>query len=183
MATPAPATFAQLLEEAVNEPGLISTAYTNFHSYSLGNQLLALAQCIVRGTEPGTIATYQRWRELGRHVRRGETAITLCMPVTVKRAAEDKDEPDALFTGFIYRPNWFVLAQTDGQPLPELPPATWDRAQGLAALNVQEVPFAALDGNALGYANGRSIAVNPVNPLPHKTRFHELAHVLLGHTA
>jgi hypothetical protein len=35
----------------------------------------------------------------------------------------------------------------------------------------------------LGYAQGRTIAVNPVNPLPHKTRFHELAHILLGYTA
>ena len=38
------------------------------------------------------------------------------------------------------------------------------------------------DGNCLGYARERSIAINPVNPMPHKTRFHELAHVLLGHT-
>ena len=35
----------------------------------------------------------------------------------------------------------------------------------------------------MGYARERSIALNPLNPLPHKTRFHELAHVLLGHTA
>ena len=35
----------------------------------------------------------------------------------------------------------------------------------------------------MGYARERSIALNPMNPLPHKTRFHELAHVLLGHTA
>jgi hypothetical protein len=26
------------------------------------------------------------------------------------------------------------------------------------------------------------IAVSPLNPLPHKTTFHELAHVLLGET-
>ena len=39
------------------------------------------------------------------------------------------------------------------------------------------------DGNVLGFARARSIAVNPVNPMPHKTRFHEMAHVLLGHTA
>ena len=32
------------------------------------------------------------------------------------------------------------------------------------------------------YARARSIAINPVNPLPWKTRFHECAHVLLGHT-
>ena len=35
----------------------------------------------------------------------------------------------------------------------------------------------------MGYARECSIAINPLNPLPHKTRFHELAHVLLGHTA
>src|SRR5687768_17872635 len=35
----------------------------------------------------------------------------------------------------------------------------------------------------MGFARGRSIAVSPLNSLPWKTRFHELAHVLLGHTA
>ena len=72
-------------------------------------------------------------------------------------------------------PFWFVLAQTDGKPLPATTAPTWDAARALAALNVQEVEFASLDGNTLGYAQGRTIAVNPVNPLPHKTRFHELA--------
>jgi len=74
------------------------------------------------------------------------------------------------------------LAQTDGQPLqePEIP--AWDKNTALAALDVCEISFDVLDGNCLGFARGRSIAINPVNPLPHKTRFHELAHVLLGHT-
>jgi hypothetical protein len=85
--------------------------------------------------------------------------------------------------GFVYRPFWFVLAQTDGKPLPASTLPTWDAALALAALDVREVEFAALDGNTLRYAQGRTIAVNPVNPLPYKTRFHELAHVLLGHTA
>ena len=85
MATPAPATFAQLLEHAVNEPGILSNAYRQFHGYSIGNQLLALSQCLARGIQPGPIATFQRWKELGRYVRRGEKAITLCRPVTVKR--------------------------------------------------------------------------------------------------
>jgi hypothetical protein len=35
----------------------------------------------------------------------------------------------------------------------------------------------------MGFARGRSIAVSPLNPLSHKTTFHELAHVLLGHTS
>ena len=40
-----------------------------------------------------------------------------------------------------------------------------------------------MNGNAQGYAApGKQIAINPVAALPHKTMFHELAHVVLGHT-
>src|SRR4051812_9950891 len=94
MATPAPATFAKLLEDAVNEPGSISAAYTAFHNYSLGNQLLAWGQCLARGIQPGAIATFQGWKGFGRFVRRGEKAITLCRPVTVKRTEPTADGTD-----------------------------------------------------------------------------------------
>lgn len=184
MATPAPETFAHLLESAINEPGLISSAYSAFHNYSLGNQLLALAQCMARGITPGPIATYQRWKELGRYVRKGEKAITLCRPVTVKRAtpADDGDE-QTVATFFVYKPLWFVLAQTEGESVPEPQTASWDRERALDVLNITEIPFDAMNGNVMGFARERSIAINAVNPMPHKTRFHELAHILLGHTA
>ena len=39
-----------------------------------------------------------------------------------------------------------------------------------------------LNGNVQGYARQRTIAVSPVAALPVKTTFHEVAHVLLGHT-
>ena len=179
-----PQGFADLLQSAVTEPGTISQAYQQFHSYSLGNQLLALFQCHERSITPGPMATYPRWRELGRHVKRGEKALTLCMPVTIKRKSETTDdEPDDVYTRFVYKSRWFVLSQTEGEPLPEPDTPTWDKAQALDALNVQEIPFNSTNGNCLGYAQDRAIAINPVNPLPHKTRFHELAHVLLGHTA
>jgi hypothetical protein len=173
--------FAELLQSAVTEPGIISAAYRQFHSYSLGNQLLAWSQCLARGIQPGPMATYPRWKELGRQVRKGEKAITLCQPVTIKRKADQGDDPE-VFTRFIHRPSWFVLAQTDGQPLAESPIPAWDADRALAALQVQEIPFDGLDGNCLGFARERSIAINPINPMPHKTRFHECAHVLLGHT-
>src|SRR5688572_6281468 len=116
-----PTTWANLLAGAVNEPGRIHAAYSAFHGYSVGNQLLALFQCAERGIEPGPIATYKSWAEKGRQVRRGEKAITLCQPVTVstKRPADaDGDnEPEPRRFGqtvFVYRPSWFVLTQTDG---------------------------------------------------------------------
>lgn len=176
--------FADLLRSAVTDPGIISAAYRQFHNYSIGNQLLAWAQCVQRGIEPGPIATYRRWQELGRQVRRGEKAITLCRPVTVKRTekADDGTEQPTTATWFILRASWFVLAQTEGEPLPEQPVYEWEQSRAYTALDVREVPFDLLDGNTLGFARERSIAINPVNPHVAKTRFHELAHVLLGHT-
>jgi antirestriction protein ArdC len=179
MSTPS---FAELLQQAVSEPGTISKSYSQFYNYSFGNQLLAWAQCIQSVIPPGPLATFMRWKELGRYVKKGEKALTLCMPVTVKRKTEEQDDPE-IFTRFVYRNNWFVLAQTEGQDLPPSAMSKWDKDQALAALSIQEILFDLLDGNCLGFARDRSIAINPVNPLPHKTRFHELAHILLGHTA
>jgi hypothetical protein len=39
-----------------------------------------------------------------------------------------------------------------------------------------------IDGNCQGYASGQTFALNPVAALPHKTSFHEMAHIVLGHT-
>jgi antirestriction protein ArdC len=159
-------------------------AYSAFHNYSLGNQLLALVQCQLRGIEPGPINTFPKWQDLKRHVKKGEKALTLCMPVTVKRKDVDEtgEEKEASFTTFVYKARWFVLAQTDGEAmeLPTMP--TWDADKALAGLNIQRIAFTETDGNCQGYAKQRSIAINPVAQLPHKTFFHELAHVALAHT-
>jgi len=121
----------------------------------------------------------------GTMVSKGEKAITLCQPVTVKRRAADgaDDDQSDVFTRFVYKPHWFVLAQTDGAELPAALLPTWDRARALAALGINEESFALMNGNVQGYARQRTIAVSPVAALPHKTTFHEVAHVLLGHTA
>ena len=176
-----PAQWSRLLSEAVSQPGLLLAAYSAFHQYSIGNQVLALVQCKQRSLKPGPLATFQAWKDKGRYVRKGEKALTLCMPITVK--SRDEQDADARFTCFVYKPRWFVLAQTEGQDVaPTLPPS-WDKARALAALNIAETPFELLDGNTQGYAKGRSVSVSPIAALPHKTLFHELAHVTLGHTA
>jgi antirestriction protein ArdC len=178
--------WAALLERAVTQPGVISSAYTQFHAYSVGNQLLAWAQCMQREIPLGPIATFVRWKELGRHVKRGEKALTLCQPVTIKRNSDGSanDSPDAeVLVRFMFRSRWFVLAQTEGQDLAPAEILSWDKARALDALNVREVAFDCRDGNVMGYAREREILISPLNPLPHKTLFHELAHVLLGHTS
>lgn len=183
--TPAAAQHAwgELLRHAVATPGLMHRAYNAFHNYSVGNQLLALVQCEERGITPGPIATYQGWLEKGRQVQRGERALILCMPLKRKLRADAAAEAVEVISAFVYKPRWFVLAQTEGAelPPPELP--TWDKTRALAALDVCEIPFDELDGNCQGFARKRQIAVSPVAALPYKTTFHELAHVILGHTA
>ena len=174
--------FSDLLAEALREPGIISRAYSLFHQYSLGNAIAALVQCAARGITVGPIATFPKWKELGRHVRKGERALVLCMPVTCKREREGEDgaKVEDPFTRFVWRPNWFVLAQTDGtsEPAPVAAPG-WDADTALGALSIERVPFEHMDGNAQGYARARSVAVSPLAENPLKTLVHELARVIV----
>lgn len=179
--------WASLLLEAVNKPGLIMEAYSAFHRYSFGNQILAVVQCQLRGLEPGPINTFPGWQALGRTVKRGERALTLCMPITRKVRDEESHDSegeshDRTFTSFVLKPRWFVISQTVGDEFvpPSLP--EWNAEQALAALDIERINFTYADGNCQGYAKRRQIAINPVAQLPHKTLFHEAAHVILGHT-
>jgi hypothetical protein len=83
----------------------------------------------------------------------------------------------------VFRANWFVLAQTDGPDVEQSAIPDWDRLRALEMLGIVEEPFAMTDGNCQGYARRRTIAVSQMAELPEKTRFHELAHVVLGHTS
>jgi hypothetical protein len=179
--------WSLLLVEAVNKPGIIMDAYSAFHNYSIGNQILALMQCRGRGLEPGPINTFPGWQGLGRSVKRGERALTLCMPITRKVRDEgshdsESEDVERTFTTFVYKPRWFVLSQTVGEEFisPCLP--DWNTDHALATLEIEQINFTHTDGNCQGYARQRQIAINPVAQLPHKTRFHEIAHVMLGHT-
>ena len=94
--------FADLLQQAVTLPGTLSTAYQQFHDYSLGNVLLAWSQCAGRQIPLGPLATYPRWKALGRHVKRGETALTLCQPITIRRKDADANDESEIIVRFTY---------------------------------------------------------------------------------
>lgn len=176
--------WAKLLEDAVKTPGMIHECYSRFWNYSVGNQILALVQAHGRELQLGPVNTFKGWQALGRNVKKGEKAIAMIMPVTCKRkpkeGAEKRD--DDRFTMFVMRNNWFLLSQTEGEDYsaPAIP--EWDRDRALVELEIALSAYESLDGNSQGYARAREIAINPVAALPHKTMFHELAHVVLGHT-
>lgn len=177
------ANFSQLLSDAVNQPGVLSTCYSTFHGYSIGNQMLAWSQCIARDIPLGPIATFKKWSDLGRRVSKGQKAIALVMPVTISKKDDAGEKTGEVFSLFTLKNNWFVLGQTEGEDFAaEVVIPSWDKAAAYEALGVTEVAFEHTDGNCQGYAYSSSIAINPVATLPHKTRFHEIAHVVLGHT-
>lgn len=182
--------WTELLEKALSEPGRISEAYSRFHSYSFGNQILAWVQCSVRGIPLGPIGTFLHWKDCGRYVRKGEKALTLCMPITGKRTAEKhndetgQDETVEIgYTRFLFKPHWFVLSQTDGAEYTPEPIPTWNENKALEALGITRVAFTVTDGNCQGYADGNAIAVSPIAEHPQRTALHEIAHVVLGHTS
>lgn len=87
-----------------------------FHRYSARNCLLILAQ------RPGAsrVAGYNRWREMGHQVRRGEEAIRILAPVS--RTVEDEGTGEKVRALIGFRVvSVFDVSQTDGEPLPEAP--------------------------------------------------------------
>ena len=185
-----------LFEQALTQPGVMSKAYSVFYEYSLGNAFLAASQLIDRKLPISPIASFNKWKELGRMVKKGEKAIALVMPVTVKSKSKDEGEDGGVNTEsgsntqakssgrtiFILKNNWFALCQTDGaEHAHEVVIPKWDKARALASLGITEQDFKSMSGNAQGYAipNEKKLAINPLAALPWKTTFHEMAHCLL----
>ena len=186
--------FQALLVDALTTPGRVSEAYSLFHGYSIGNALWVAEQLACRGEPLAPIATFNRWRELGRMVKKGSKALCMSMPVAVKAktdqaARAQADETDATpgrFVFFVARRNWFALHQTE--PVEGAEPQTietarpdWNAERALEALKITREDFQHMDGNVQGYARPAecTVAVSPLASLPHKTLFHELAHCLL----
>lgn len=176
--------FSEYLKDIVTKEGVLSSCYSTFHNYSILNQIMASSQLQARGQNIAPIASYKRWQELGRQVKKGSKAIALLMPVLVNKKDSEGNKTDDKMQLFVTRNNWFSLDDTEGQDFkPEVKIAAWNKEKAMAALDIKEAPFQSINGNAQGYAKEREIAINPLAILPHKTTFHELAHIVLGHTA
>lgn len=176
--------FAELLSEAVNKPGVLSDCYKRFYNYSFGNQMWIWSQLVSQDKPLQPVNTFDRWLKMGRCVSKGQKAtLSVLIPMTIgKKEPEDKG-----FTMFKLRNCLFTADQTtvvDESKDIETAEVTaeWDKTLALETLKIDQVGFASLNGNSQGYAFGRSFAVNPCAVLPHKVTFHELAHIVLGHT-
>jgi antirestriction protein ArdC len=150
-----------------------------FHSYSLNNVELIYWQ----SPEATQVAGYRTWQTMGRQVRKGEKAIRILAPMTAKN-----DDDVTVIIGFRFV-NVFDIAQTDGDPLPDVVrilDAGVDGYERLRTAFEAASPFTVTYGNA-GGANGwcepttGTIMIGDSLPQAQtlKTLAHEIAHARL----
>ena len=164
-------------------------AQARFHSYSLGNVLLIVAQ----KPDATRVAGFHTWLRLGRHVRKGEHGIRILAPVTVRKADIEDDAEARTVTRFRIV-TVFDISSTDGDPLPEHPcrALTTDSERGRwlfgRLLNIaraegievsEHVPLR--DANGVYVPGANLIGLHPglSQDQKAKTLCHELAHALL----
>jgi hypothetical protein len=178
--------WPKLLDEALTAPGNLGSVYSRFHDYSIGNMLLFLMQGV---HEP--IASASTWKRVGREVTNWRERKEVIVPVYSKEPPTEPEEEEtpaerrervARLIGFKAVRAVFPLSATDGPELPPQPTSGWDLETALAKLAIKRVPFEQINGNIQGVSQGREYALNPVAVHPLKTTFHELAHIVLGHT-
>ncbi len=81
--------WPKLMEEALTAPGNLGNVYSRFHDYSLTNELLFFMQGI---HEP--VASFSRWKALGRQVLKGARAKEVIVPVLVNKPAPEDERSD-----------------------------------------------------------------------------------------
>jgi antirestriction protein ArdC len=94
--------------------------------YSLNNQWLIALDCAARGITPTYVAGFRAFLDLNRCVRKGETAIRILAPITVKQRDADGEQTGETKTFFRTVPV-FDVSMTDPlpgkEPFPLNPPS------------------------------------------------------------
>jgi hypothetical protein len=67
-------------------------ARETLHAYSASNCMLIAMQCHQRGIVPEHIAGFHVWIKLGRAVRKGDQALRILAPITVKQPQQDSED-------------------------------------------------------------------------------------------
>lgn len=181
----------QMLDPSV--PAHLGRTYTGFKSGSGGRGYSPMNQFwIFLQSKPGDVypaGPFGTWKGLGRNIIKGSKAKTVLKPVYIWKTEKDEatgKERKVKIGPVNYTPikTVFFYSDTEGQPLTLDPVADdWSLERALDALDIKRVDYKLVDGNTQGYSSGREFALNPLAAYPMKTLFHELAHIVLGHTS
>lgn len=180
-------TAEMLVRDVITNPFKIDSCYSLFYNYSILNSLALSFQIRKRGMEVGPCASFKKWSEMGARIKKGEKALYVCVPLTIKdKYRKTKKVVDGVekevpleFTFFSWKPCVFTWKQTEGIDSPKMEGLSWDYKKALDKLGIKEVPFNMVDGNCQGYATDEGIALNPLGKHKTRTAVHEIAHKLL----
>ncbi len=188
------------LFESENYKNYLKTM-SKFTSYSLNNTLLIAMQ----KPDATTVAGYTTWKSLGRQVKKGQKAIQILAPIIYKKKREDEGEEDDKASARRDKPlseetekilvgfkivNVFDIAQTEGEPLPEIVhkldgsvDGYSDFMKALRGISPVPVILQNVEGSANGYFDlvNKFIAIdkNMSQEMHVKTGIHEVAHAIL----
>jgi antirestriction protein ArdC len=163
-----------------------------FHKYSFNNHLMIFMQ----RPDATVVAGFNKWKSLGRFVKKGEKGIAIFAPCKYKTTIEDQNGDELSLQqirGFRIV-HVFDISQTEGEELPDLDAVHPKLLDADAPDGIWDALVAQADGagfevirNQRGSENGycdfssKQIAVRPdVAPAQAiKTLIHELGHALL----
>jgi antirestriction protein ArdC len=181
------------LEQGKSEQLLEYLAFqARFHQYSFSNCLLIALQ----KSDATFVAGFQRWRQLGRFVKKGEKGILILAPLVRRQKSAESTSAEASENGrpravIGFRAAYvFDVSQTDGAELPEFssisgdPGERLDHLKELVGARGVELRYEECLGGAQGVSQGGKIAI--LLGLSPSEEFavlvHELAHELLHRT-
>ena len=165
---------------------------SRFHKYSFNNHLMIFVQ----RPNATIVAGFNKWKSLGRFVKKGEKGIAIFAPCKYKTSIEDSDgSDDNVYKIYGYRVVYvFDISQTEGEELPDLdavrpklldaaaPEGVWDAL----TRHAQSIGYEVVRhqrGTENGYCDflKKQIAVRPdvTSAQAVKTLVHELGHALL----
>lgn len=163
----------------------IAESMARFYNYSFYNQFILYC------SGASQVASYKRWKEMGRSVKNGAKAIWILAP-SIKKVREEneetgEDEIGEVITGFVSVPV-FDIADTEGEEI-KRKMTTKSDIELDTLLKVAEnlgykVSFKALEVETGGYVAEKNIVLNSNLPKLENTgtMLHELSHGELGHT-
>jgi len=155
-----------------------------FHNYSWHNCMLIWTH----RPDARHVAGFQTWKKMGRYVKAGSKGIPIFAPMFFKERNEDTGEDSQrIWFRVVYV---FDVAQTDGQPLPDLPTGCdgdgeplSERLLTFADSRGITVETRKLDGTAKGYAENKGTRIALDSDLSSGERaavlIHEISHCLL----
>ena len=175
-------------------------AMSKFHNYSIYNTMLIYNQ----NKDSTYIAGYNKWKELGRQVNKGEKAIKILAPMLHKKVIEkpkldpktnkpiilngapQKEKVIETWTSFKLV-NVFDISQTKGKELPSIAKELQGRVDNYELLknsliDISDVPieFTEINGTSKGYYDLLSKEIKIKKDMSEKqtlkTLIHELSH-------